>query len=47
MWEEVQALVPPLVVALSFCLLVFSVLRREIGGKRRDQSGSDKKPSAE
>jgi hypothetical protein len=37
----VEALLPPLIVAVSFCLLVFSLLRHEIGRKREDPSPKD------
>jgi hypothetical protein len=47
MLDEVAALLPPLVVAVTFCALVFSLLRREIGTKRRDQGTDDERGSAE
>jgi hypothetical protein len=47
MWDEVAALLPPLLVAVSFCALVFSLLRREIGAKGRDRRSVDKNGSTE
>lgn len=47
MSDELAALLPPLVVAVTFCALVFALLRREIGAKRDDRGSDDERGSAE
>jgi hypothetical protein len=47
MLDVVAALLPPLAVAVVFCALAFSLLRREIGAKRKDQGPDDDRGSAE
>lgn len=47
MWKDLAALTPPLIVCVAFCALVFWVVRREMGGKRRSERARQKERGGE
>lgn len=44
MWKDLAALTPPLVVAVAFSALVFSVLRRELAKRHHRDDGQNGHP---